>query len=162
MIPHEARAAGGAEFALVVGRLIQIFGNVEWQTYEWIRVLRRDQAIWKKYRGQTLAQRIVAIKALLDAARVPDELRAVAHAAWDAVGPLAGVRNMVTHGPFAGVDLPEHGEQMGILNLRPADPSKDYELLPLSTIQSASDGAAEVVIRLQGALMAVRSRLANA
>ena len=95
MIPIASRAEASTEFALAVGRLVQNFGFIEWHTYEWIRVLRRDETAWKNYRGQRLPQRVTAIKGLLDKASLPDAFRAVAHGVWDGVGPLAMVRNMV-------------------------------------------------------------------
>lgn len=85
-------------FVEAVGKLIQNFGLIELQTYDWISALQSDSMVLEMARRSKLRDRIEVIKKMIQrSSLLSAESKGRLVDLWASVIPHSEVRNIVAH-----------------------------------------------------------------
>ena len=135
--------------AEAVGKLIQNFGMIEWQTYEWISALQTDSMVLEMAHRSKLRDRVEVIKKMiLRCQSLSSEAKSEMVESWASVIPHAEIRNIVAHNGlvmgFPNDDSALSATIKGVINFRPHDKSKEVELISLEEINGSMNATARI------------------
>lgn len=147
-------------FVEAVGKLIQNFGMIEWQTYEWISALQTDPMVLEMAHRSKLRDRIEVIKKMIPRSKsLSSEAKNEMMELWASVIPHAEVRNIVAHNGvvmgFPNDDSTLAATVKGVINFKPRDKSREAELISLEEI----NGSVNATARIGSALLESLKRL---
>lgn len=140
-------------FVEATGRLIQNFGMIELQTYDWISALQCDSMVLEMARRSKLRDRIDIIKKMIQrSSLLSTESKERLVALWSSVIPHSEVRNVVAHSGivmgFLNDDPTQPARVKGVLNLKPRDRSKEAELISVEEINGSVNATAHIASSL--------------